>query len=115
MRRFVALTLASLPLIAAASGCGDAPEGGDAPAIDSTLVEVLADLHLADARAALDTTARDPDRLADSLRRRAHLAHDLDSAALADQLDDLADDPARLRATYDALDTRLSLERQGVE
>ena len=95
----------------AALGCG-APEG-EAPAVDSTLVEALAELHLADARAALDTTRRDP-AFAESLRTRALAAHDLDSAALAARLNRLARDPDLARATYDALDAHLSLERQGL-
>ncbi len=98
--------------VASAAACG-APSG-EAPAVDSTLVEALADAHLADARAALDTTGRDPGATADSLRRVALAAHDLDSAALAARLRALADDPALTRATYDALDARLSLERRGV-
>lgn len=101
-----------LGVLAVAAGCGDAPQG-DGTAIDSTLVDVLADLHLADARAALDTTARDPARLGDSLRQVALVAHDLDSATLAARLDRLSEDPQQLRATYDALDTQLGLERQG--
>ena len=105
--RALAVVVAS----AAAAGCG-APEG-DGPAVDSTLVEALAELHLVDARAALDTTDAGP-ALAESLRARALAAHGLDSVRLAARLDGLADDPALARATYDALDTRLALERQGI-
>ena len=105
--------LAAALALSALAGCGDAPDG-DAPDVDSTLVDVLADLHLADARAALDSTGA-RDRLADSLRQSALRAHGTDSAALARRLNRVADDPERLRATYDALDTRLSLEQQGAE
>lgn len=98
--------------VASVSACG-APSG-QAPDVDSTLVEVLADGHLADARAALDTTGRDQSVVADSLRRVALAVHDLDSAALAARLGALAADPVLAQATYDSLDARLALERQGV-
>ena len=94
---------------AAVAGCA----GDDAPPpVDTALVDVLVEVHLADARGAYDTTATDA--RADSLRRAALAAHGLDSAALAGRLDALARDPARARATYDAVDERLVLERQGV-
>ncbi len=116
--RWPVACLAALCLLATAA-CGDAPQGdapqGDAPTLDSALVDVLVDLHLADARAALDTTARDPARLRDSLRRVAYASHDLDSAGLASRLAPLADDPDQLRALYDALDSQLGLERQGIK
>ena len=99
--------------MAAGAGCGAPPEG-DGPQADSLFVEALADVHLADARAALDTTGRDPDALAESLRAVALAPHRLDASALAERLDMLADDPERLRVTYDALESRLALERQGV-
>ena len=103
--------VAGLALVLA--GCGGAPSGA-APDADSTLVDLLADLHLADARAALDSTDR-RDRLADSLRRSVYGAHGTDSVALAERLERMADDPELVRATYDALDTRLNLEQQGIE
>ena len=93
-------------------GCGGSE--AEAPEADPALVSALAELHLADARAALDTVATDRAALAESLRAVALAAHGLDSAGLARQLDALAADPALAGVTYDALDTRLSLERQGV-
>ena len=99
-------------VVAGVAACG-APSGA-APAVDSALVEALADGHLADARAALDTTGRDQAAVADSLRRVALATHGLDSAALAARLDALASDPALAQATYDSLDARLALERRGV-
>lgn len=104
-RRLAALAAGALV------GCG-AP-GGDAPAVDSTLVDVLAELHLADARAALDTTAADRAGLADSLRQVAVEAHGVDPAAFDDRLDALAADPGLAQATYDAVNDRLARERQG--
>lgn len=104
-----------LAALIACAGC--ASPDGDPPAVDSTFVSALAELHLADARASLDTTVASPDEraaLADSLRQRAFDAHGLDSAALADRLNALATDPALTQATYDAVDSRLALERQGV-
>ncbi len=103
--------VAGLALVLA--GCGGAPDG-TGPDADSTLVDLLADLHLADARASLDSTAR-RDRFADSLRQSVLGAHGTDSAALAQRLERLADDPELVRATYDALDNRLNLEQQGPE
>ena len=108
MIRWVALAVA-----VGAAGCGEA-SSGDAPPVDSTLVELLADLHLADARATLDSTGT-RGWLADSLRQSALRAHGTDSAALAERLERMTDDPERVRATYDALDTRLNLEQQGIE
>ena len=106
---------AALALLAAASGAaGCGGPSGEPPAADSTLVTALIDLHLADARAALDTSGRDGRAVADSLRRLALDAHGLDSAALEARLEAFADDPALARATYDALEQRMGLERQGL-
>lgn len=82
---------------------------GRAPAVegvrDTLLVSVLADLHLADARA---ETTGEP---ADSLRALALAAHGLDEDALAARLRRATrtpDDAARL---YDAVTYHLALER----
>lgn len=94
-------------LAALAAGCDDAP------AVDPELVDALTELHLADARAALDTVEARHVVLAESLRAVALDAHGLDSAALADRLDALAADPGLTRATYDSVEARLVRERQG--
>ncbi len=112
MRRRASRGAVALAALVASAGCGG--PSGEGPEADSTLVTALIELHLADARAALDTTADDPGALADSLRQRALAIHGLDSAALADRLDDLAADPALAKATYDAVDSRMALERQGM-
>lgn len=101
----------ALLVAGALAGCGG--PGGDAPDVDSTLVDALAELHLADARAAIDTTAADRAGLADSLRQVALDAHGLDSASVAARLDALAADPDLTQATYDAVNERLAQERQG--
>ena len=94
----------------ALTGCGG-EAGGDAElAVDSLLVEALVDLHLADARAALDSLGPGA---ADSLRHAALAAHALDSAALSHRLGALAEAPDVARATYDAVDDRLAEERRG--
>ncbi|MDT0631912.1 hypothetical protein RQM47_15065 [Rubrivirga sp. S365] len=112
MRPWAAAALVAL------AGCGGAA-GGVAPAVDSTLVDALADVALADARAALaDTTggagrAPSPGGAADSLRAVALAAHGLDDAALDRALDRLARDPALAEATYAAVAQRLRDERWG--
>ena len=93
----------------ALAGCGEAT----APEPDAELVDALVEVHLADARAALDTTGRDLDALGDSLKAVALATHGLDSSAMARHLDALADDPALARATYAAVDAALVGERRG--
>ncbi|WP_420456839.1 DUF4296 domain-containing protein [Rubrivirga sp.] len=88
-------------------GCGP----GDT--VDPALVDALVELHLADARAALDTSDARRPALADSLRRVALDAHGLDSTALAARLDALAVSPDLAQATYDSVEARLTRERQG--
>lgn len=102
-----------LALAAAASGCGSGAEDSDAGAVavDSAFVDVLTELQLADARAALVPDSLRPPGLADSLRRLALDAHGLDSAAVAAHLDALADSPDHARATYDAVQQQLTQER----
>ncbi len=98
-----------LAAVLALSACSS-PDG-EAPAVDSTLVAVLTEVQLADARASLDTLEASS---ADSLRRVALEAHGWDDSDLEDALDGLAADPDRVKATYNAVDVRLGLERQGV-
>lgn len=97
------------------AGCG-APDAasGDGPPVDSTLVAALADLHLADARAALAPDSAQAESGSDSLRALALAAHGLDAGGLRARLDALAADPALARATYDAVEAALSDERQGL-
>ena len=107
MRRRLAVLAVGAAALAACDG-GDA-----APDVDPALVDALVELHLADARAALDTAEARRPALAESLRRVALDAHGLDSARLDRRLDALAADPARARATYDSVEARLVTERQG--
>lgn len=107
--------LAGLAVLAASgtAGCGggSAPDGG--PDVDSTLVEALAEVHLADARAALVPDSLRRPGTADSLRHAALRAHGFgDPDALERRLDALADAPDLARATYDAVADRLSEERR---
>lgn len=104
--RLAALVVGAVAL----AGC----DGGDAePNVDPVLVDALVEYHLADARAALDTSASRSRVLAESLRAVALAAHGLDSVALDARLDALADDPALASATYDSVETRLVHERGG--
>lgn len=100
---------AAAVLTLALAACSSAD--GDAPTADSTTVAVLAEVQLADARATLDSLEA---ATADSLRRAALEAHGWNEGDLEDALDALVQDPALTKATYDAVDVRLGLERQGV-
>lgn len=102
----------ALAAIVATVGCGTDGADEDAVPVDSTFVDALVDLQLADARAALASDSLDPDRVADSLRRLALDLHGLDSVTLTRRLDALAETPAVARATYDAVDAQLARERR---
>lgn len=107
--------VAAVALALATAGCGaEGPATADVP-VDSAFVDVLAELQLADARAALVPDSLRPPGLADSLRRVALDAHGLDSAAAAARLDALAESPDRARAAYDAVQERLTQERFGAD
>lgn len=115
MRRtsvWLGVPLCTVLCAALLTACGDT--AGDDPgavAVDSAFVDVLADLHLADARAALaPDTLRRP-AIAESLRAVALQAHRLRARDVDARLGDWASDPAVAVAHYDALDARLSAER----
>ena len=97
-----ALAVAALAL--AACGGEDAPED-DAPDVDSTLVTLLVDLHLADARGLDDAAA------ADSLRQLVYRLHATDSTRLQERLDALASAPGAALDLAEAVETQLSTER----
>ena len=100
----------------ALAACGGAG-GGAGPSVDSTLVDALAEVYLAEARASLSDSTGLGERAgrggaADSLRAVALDAHGLDAEALDRSLDRLARDPALAQATYAAVAERLGLERR---
>ena len=105
MRAPLALALL-LPLAA----CGDPPEapgeeGSEAASavpVDTTLAVVLADLHLADARA--ETTGEPRD----SLRALAFAHHGLDSVTVAARVAESSQQPEDLFALYGAVQDLLS-------
>ena len=106
MRRAAALACLAV------AGCGTAPDDAAGPApvpVDSSLVDLLADLALADARAEL---APAPRRTAvqDSLREIALDVHGVTSDEAHDRQARLARDPAVARATYDAVERALTAE-----
>lgn len=84
---------------------------GETPTVDSTWVAVIAEVQLADARASLDSLEAET---SDSLRLAALASHGWDAGDLEDALDALSQDPDLAKATYDAVDLKLGLERQGV-
>ncbi len=106
MRRLAVGALAGL-----LTACGAPRDASADVPVDSTLVDVLADVHLADARAALTPDSTRRDALADSLRKVALDAHELDDARFDAHLRALAADPAVAVATYDAVAARLDAAR----
>ncbi len=107
MRSALVSVLALGPLLLAAPGCDDAP-----PTPDAALIDAVAELHLADARAETDSLSLDSTR---ALRGAALAAHGLDSLALAERIRDLAAQDGALAALYDSVTLRLTLERQGAD
>ena len=104
--RAVALALALV-------GCGaETASGDEGPPVDSTLVALLADLHLADARASLSADSTG-ETARDSLRAVAFAAHGTEADRVEDRLDALGRDPELARATYGAVQDRLESEGQG--
>ncbi len=111
MRRAAALALLAV------AGCSKPPAdavtgaavGPEPVPVDSSLVDLLADLALADARAA---TAPVPRRAAvrDSLRAVALALHDVTPDDARGRQADLARDPLVARATYDAVERALMAE-----
>ena len=110
---------AALALAAALAACGgeDGARTGDpvgaGPAVDSALVDVLAEVALAEARGDLSADSSGRGGAADSLRAVALGAHGLDAGALDRALDGLARDPDLAEATYGAVADRLRRERRG--
>ena len=95
------------------AGCGAPAETGTGPEpipVDSALVDLLADLALADARAATAAPARQR-AAAESLRVVALAGHGVSDADARDQQARLARDPAVARATYDAAERALTAAR----
>lgn len=107
----VRAALLGMPLLAA---CGNAgTPDGDAPvAVDAAFVDVLAEVHLADARAALAPDSLRRSALADSLRQAALQAHGWTADRFEARLQEWARDPALAVAYYDAVDSVLRAERQ---
>jgi hypothetical protein len=91
------------------TGCGDGSAPAERAAVDSTLVTVMADLYLADARSQL---LNDPNQ-GDSLRDLVYEMHGLDSLRLEQRLGDLVQRPGAVAALTDAVETRLSNEQRG--
>ena len=96
-------------LVMGGAGCGeDADNADETVAVDSSLVDLMVDLHLADAR---EEVADDP-ALGDSLRDLVYALHSLDSTQLRIRLDELAQRPGEAQALVAAIETELSAERR---
>ena len=106
-RHVLAMALAVLAATGGA-GCGDGRDAPETAAVDSSLVHILVDLHLADARGAVHA---DP-ALGDSLRDLVYEAHGLDSTQLDQRLADTARRPGAVDALTEAVETQLTTERQ---
>ena len=108
MRRPTALLLVLL------AGCSAPDPTGsglpDAVPVDSALVDALADVQIAEARATLAAPAP-RGAVADSLRAVALAAHDMSEDDLRRHQARLARDPAEARATYDAVAGALDAAR----
>lgn len=90
------------------AGCGS--QGGVPPDLsDSLVVEVLIDVHLADARA---SATGEP---ADSLRAEALAPHGLDTLRFRQMLDYYAARPEEYLPLYDDALDRLLREQRGVD
>lgn len=93
--------LAVVAVLALAACGGDGPETDAGVVADTSLVPILVDLHLADARA---ETTGEP---SDSLRSVALTVHGLDSTAFAARLLDATRVPEDASALYQAVTDRL--------
>lgn len=104
-RRPASLAVLALVLLAIATGCADLT-AEEQPVADSTMVDVLVELHLRDARL---TEYRDlPPALQDSLHRRHGITRADYEAALAFY----ADHPEAYTALYDSLTNHLREEME---
>lgn len=104
MTRFRGQTLlAGLLLALPLAGCAD-PEVREIVVPDSTMIVVLADLHLADARARLPDQAK-------GTRDSVLAHHGLDSTAFQAAMDGLLAHPQELTRMYDAVLDRLNAAR----
>ena len=108
------MTRAAALLVGLLAGCSDAPATGTgAPEVipvDSSLVDALVDVQIADARATLAAPAWRR-AVADSLQAVALHAHGMTGDDLRERRARLARDPAEARSTYDAVATALDAAR----
>ena len=108
MRASGVVVLVSSLLVACGAGDGDEPL---VPEPDSLLVEALVTLELAEARAAVMEADRD------SLRAEAyaHVARStvLDSAAIAEAVEQTAQTPEAAALLYERVADRLAAEQRG--
>ncbi|MEO0559867.1 MAG: hypothetical protein AAF170_16985, partial [Bacteroidota bacterium] len=107
LRALSLLTCMVLLIGVPASGCGEGRNAEQA-AVDSSLVHVLVDLHLADARGAV----RGESSLSDSLRDLVYEHHGWDSTRLDQRLTEVALEADAVAALTEAVESQLALEQQ---
>ncbi len=105
--RSLAIGILSLLTFSVMSSCGADGRSSDEITADSAHAEIIADLHLADARAEI---TGEP---ADSLRDAALAIHALDSTAMFEVLDAYARDPEQAVALYERANEQLTEEQRG--
>ena len=96
-------------------GCGAESSRANIPVVpvDSSLVDLLADLHLADARVQAFEGAGPSETATDSAQAAVLALHGMTQSEFSESIQKLAREPEVAAATYLALETDLGLERQG--
>ena len=107
LRRALALATSLIASSIGLAACDEQGDEGARATVDSAFVEVLVDLHLADARGHI---SEDP-ALGDSLRDLVYEIHGTDSTQIQAQLEDLAQRPGAIAAFTEAVELRLSTEQ----
>ncbi|MDX1438456.1 MAG: hypothetical protein R3284_01000 [Rubricoccaceae bacterium] len=94
-----------LPLLILGA-CGENSDEADSIEVDSVLVEALAEWHLGEAREALLRQS------VDSLRNESLDSLGIDSAEIVQSIEEMAANPDKASAVYDAVEEILREERR---
>ena len=103
MLRLLPISLAAL-LFCALTGCSDEPQPLQVP--EERLVGVLADLHIAEA-ALQALRGKTKNSMATVYYDQIYTLHDVDSAEVHQSLEQLREDPQRMKALYDRVMERV--------